>query len=90
LGWDFQVGQQLGERTGLQLENRKRDASVIYGPDDAAAVAMLKHYRARWIVVGSLERKIYPPEGLDKFQHLASVAVQDGTSVLYRFDWDKP
>jgi uncharacterized membrane protein len=90
LGWSYQVGQQLGERTGDILGERLRDASIIYGPDDAAAVALLKHYHARWIVVGSLERKTYAAPGLDKFKHLATVAAQDGPSVLYRFDWDKP
>ena len=90
LGWDYQVSQQLGERTGNQLEQRKRDATVIYGPDDAAAVAMLKQYHVRWVVVGSIERKLYPPAGLDKFAHLATQVAQDGTSLLYRFDWDKP
>ena len=89
LGWDYQVSQQLGERTGGILEQRKRDAAVIYGPDDAAAVALLKQYRVRWIVVGSLERKIYPQAGLDKFNHLATQVLVDGPAVLYRFDWDK-
>jgi uncharacterized membrane protein len=90
LGWDYQVGQQLGERTGGTLEQRKRDAAVMYGPDEAAAVALLKQYKVRWIVVGGIERKLYPGPGLDKFEHLGSVAAQDGGSVLYRFDWDKP
>jgi YYY domain-containing protein len=90
LGWDYQVGQQLGERTGGILEQRKRDAAVMYGPDEAAAVALLKQYRVRWVVVGGIERKLYPGPGLDKFAHLGSVAAQDGGSVLYRFDWDKP
>jgi uncharacterized membrane protein len=90
LGWDYQVSQQLGERTGNTLEQRKQDARVIYGPDDAPAVALLKQYHARWIVVGSLERQVYPGPGLDKFGHLATLVAQDGNSMLYRFDWDKP
>lgn len=90
LGWDYQVGQQLGERTGGILDARKRDAAVIYGTDSAAAAALLKFYHARWIVVGSLERKLYPAAGLEKFKNMASVAAQDGPSVLYRYDWDKP
>ena len=90
LGWDYQEGQQLGERTGGVLEQRKRDAAVIYGTDPAAAIQLLKQYHVRWIVVGPIERKLYPPAGLDKFAQFASVAAQDGTSVLYRFDWDKP
>src|SRR5665213_3066134 len=90
LGWEYQVGQQLGERTGGILDQRKREVAVIYGPDDAPAIALLKHYHARWIVVGSLERKLYPGPGLDKFDRMATVALRDGPSTLYRFDWDKP
>jgi uncharacterized membrane protein len=90
VGWEYQVSQQLGERTGNLLTQRERDAAVMYGTDDAAALALLRQYKVRWIVVGGIERKIYPAAGLDKFAHLASVALQDGPSVLYRFDWDKP
>ncbi|HTA17438.1 MAG TPA: hypothetical protein VK786_06810, partial [bacterium] len=68
LGWNYQVGQQLGERTGNILNQRQQDAAVIYGTDEAAAVALLKQYHARWIVVGTLERKMYPAAGLDKFK----------------------
>ena len=90
LGWDYQEGQQLGERTGGILQQREHDAAVMYGPDDAAAVALLKAYKVRWIVVGGIERKLYPAAGLDKFAHLATLVAQDGGSLLYRFDWDKP
>ena len=90
LGWNYQVGQQLGERTGNILNQRQQDAAVIYGVDEPAAAALLKQYHARWIVVGTLERKMYPAAGLDKFKHMATVAAQDGPSVLYRYDWDKP
>lgn len=90
LGWDYQVSQQLGERTGDTLEQRRRDAAILYGTDEGAASALLKRYHVRWIVVGSLERKLYPAAGLDKFAHMATVAAQDGTSILYRYEWDKP
>ena len=65
LGWDYQVGQQLGERTGGILQQRKLDASIIYGPDAEAAKALLKKYRARWIVVGSIERRSTERHGAD-------------------------
>ncbi|HXC65406.1 MAG TPA: hypothetical protein VNZ67_13675, partial [bacterium] len=90
VGWDYQESQQLGERTGSLLMQRERDAAVMYGADEAAALALLRQYKVRWIVVGGIERKVYPAPGLDKFGHLATVAAQDGASILYRFDWDKP
>ncbi len=80
----------MGNRTGNTLEERKRDAATIYGPDDAAAVALLKQYHVRWIVVGSLERKTYPAAGFEKFDRIAKLAFRSGDAVLYRFDADQP
>jgi uncharacterized membrane protein len=88
LGWDYQVGQQLGARENGVLRQRERDAAVIYSGDDVSARALLKQYRVRWIVVGNLERRTYPAAGLEKFAHLASEVKRSGQSVLYRYDFD--
>jgi YYY domain-containing protein len=90
LGWDYQVGQQLGERTGNILNQRKQDAASIYNGTDEQAKALLKQYHVRWIVVGNLERRLYTGPGLDKFAHLGTQVAQSGSSALYRFEWDQP
>lgn len=90
LGWDYQVGQQLGERTGGILNQRRQDAFAIYNGDETQAVALLKRYHVRWIVVGSIERSLYSEAGLAKFARIAKVAASDGPSTLYRFEWDQP
>jgi uncharacterized membrane protein len=90
LGWEYQVGQQLGSRTGGVLQQRLRDAEIIYGANETAATVLMKRYHVRWVVVGGLERKTYAAPGLDKFQRLAVPVAMSGQSVLYRYDWDKP
>jgi YYY domain-containing protein len=61
LGWDYQVGQQLGSRAGSQLGQRAQDAQRIYATQDPAeAIALLRKYHVRWIVVGAIERKTMP------------------------------
>jgi uncharacterized membrane protein len=90
LGWNYQVGQQLGNRENGILRQRESDTAVIYGENEAAALALLKQYKVRWIVVGSLERRLYSTAGLEKFQHLAKEVQRSGQAVLYRFDADQP
>jgi uncharacterized membrane protein len=90
LGWDYQVGQQLGERTGNILNQRKQDAAKIYGGTAEEAKALLKQYHVRWIAVGNLERRLYGDAGLAKFAALGTEAARSGGSVLYRFEWDQP
>jgi uncharacterized membrane protein len=88
LGWDYQVGQQLGSRENGILRQRERDAALIYGGDETGARMLLKQYHVRWIVVGTLERRTYPAAGLEKFARIASEVTRSGQSVLYRFDFD--
>jgi YYY domain-containing protein len=90
LGWDYQVGQQLGERTGGILTQRRRDAALIYTGSPEQARELLKKYRVRWIVVGGIERQLYGGPGLEKFDSLAELVASSGPSKLYRFAWDKP
>ena len=52
---------------------------------------MLRHYRVQYVVVSTMERTITTPEGLAKFQDMASmgllrVAYQVGESILYEVD----
>jgi uncharacterized membrane protein len=90
LGWDYQVGQQLGERTGNILNQRKQDASIIYSGTAEQAKPLLQKYHVRWIAVGDLERHQYAGAGLDKFATMATEVARSGGSVLYRFEWDQP
>jgi uncharacterized membrane protein len=85
LGWEYQVGQQLGVNTGGRLTEREMDIRAIYTTtDDAQALRLLAKYHVRWVVVGGLERKNYGGPGLDKFGHLLKAVQQSGQSQLYR------
>jgi uncharacterized membrane protein len=90
LGWDYQVGQQLGERTGNILNERKQDASIIYSGTVEQAKPLLQKYHVRWIAVGDIERRQFAGAGLDKFASMATEVARSGSSVLYRFEWDQP
>lgn len=87
LGWEYQVGQQLGARAGGILPQRVRDARSLYGSmDDAEARRLLDAYHVRWIVVGGIERKVYSPGSLLKFERLAKAVASSGPSTLYRYE----
>jgi uncharacterized membrane protein len=90
LGWDYQVGQQLANRAGGILAQRRQDAALIYTGGDEQAIALLKKYRVRWVVLGGIERRLYAGPGLQKFERIAAEAARSGDSVLYRFEWDQP
>jgi YYY domain-containing protein len=98
LGWDYQVGQQLGSRAGDQLTTRMLDSLRIYHTKDVeSAKALLRKYRIRWIVVGGIEHKIFKNQRLAgslefkdepdfaKFDGFCEVALRNKGAVLYKF-----
>jgi uncharacterized membrane protein len=88
LGWEYQVGQQLGSRTGSQLAIRKEDAMRIYTTHDLAeAKALLDRYHIRWIVVGGIERKLFGPGAdFEKFGTFCKETLRNSGALLYRYD----
>jgi uncharacterized membrane protein len=66
------------------IELRKRNVAAIYESADAAgALALLRHYGARFVVVGGLERASYPAPGLAKF---AALAATGSLEIAWRQD----
>jgi uncharacterized membrane protein len=90
LGWDYQVGQQLGSRAGGVLATRSADALRLYATSDISeAEAMLKRYKIRWIVVGAIERKQFmrgQAANFDKFGAFCKEVLRNKGAVLYRYD----
>jgi YYY domain-containing protein len=91
LGWDYQVGQQLGSRAGAQLTLRAADALRIYSTHDVEeAKGLLRKYHVRWIVVGAIERKVFlgRAEGGDfaKFGGFCKEVLKNEGAALYRFE----
>ncbi|MGE0806095.1 MAG: DUF2298 domain-containing protein, partial [Burkholderiaceae bacterium] len=81
---------------GNAIELRRRNVAALYESTDAArAVAVLKRYGVRFIVVGALERAVYPAAGLDKFAALARggtlrVAFSAGDDRIYELPGAAP
>jgi len=71
VGWNWHQRQQRGATTNVQL--RVDEVGTFYTTQDIElARAFLKKYQVRYIVVGQLERNIYPSldpalDGLSKF-----------------------
>ena len=75
----------LGELVNLRVANV--DALWRSG-DDARVRRAVEDYRIRYIVVGGLERAVYPPAGLAKFDAWvdagrARIAFRRGESTIY-------
>jgi YYY domain-containing protein len=90
LGYRYHETQQrpvppLGEA----IELRRQNVAAIYeSPDAGRAIDILRHYHARFLVVGALERAAYPAVGLAKFGALVAsgdlqVAYASGADVIY-------
>ena len=72
------------------IELRRRNVAAIYATADPARVlAALRHYRVRYVIVGGLERAVYPAAGRSAFATLAArgdleIAMAAGDDVVYR------
>lgn len=72
VGWNFHQRQQRAYLSQT-VQNRVDEIGAFYNATDAqAALQFLKKYQVKYIIVGQLERNIYPaleglPDGLAKF-----------------------
>jgi YYY domain-containing protein len=84
LGWAWHETQQR-PGYGTWIQTRENDVELIYSTKQpfAAIQPLLDKYGVRLIVVGDLERAIYPSEGIAKFEHAAD---QGLLTVIYQSD----
>ncbi|MBN9427507.1 MAG: glycosyltransferase family 39 protein [Burkholderiales bacterium] len=74
---------------GQAIELRRRNVAALYeAADPQRVIETLRHYRVRFVVVGALERAVYPAAGLAKFAALAQagalrVAFSAGDDLIY-------
>ena len=67
LGWANHEGVWRG--ADPQIASRRRDVDALYKTTDLElARKLLARYRVRFVFVGELERRQFPPEGLAKFE----------------------
>jgi YYY domain-containing protein len=80
LGWEgheFQWGHDPGRR--------RSDVRRIYSTRDVAdARTLLAKYGVRYVFVGSLERRDYPPASLAKFARLGAPVFRAGKTMVFR------
>ena len=68
VGWNNHQRQQRGVVSGDAVSERVNEVGEFYTTTDQAFVTkFLKEYNVKYIIVGLLEKTIYPPEGLQKF-----------------------
>jgi YYY domain-containing protein len=74
VGWEWHEQQQRALLPADWVSNRITEIEIFYtGNDPTYDQSFLKKYDVRYIIVGQLERNVYPGPGLDKF------AAEDGT-----------
>jgi uncharacterized membrane protein len=92
VGWNWHQRQQRGIFS-IQVQDRVNEVGAFYNTTDIqSAVNFLKKYDVKYIVVGQLERNVYPilpelPDGLAKFKEYDGVhwkaVYQDANTTIY-------
>ena len=91
LGWEWHQIQQRGV-VGAEPAIRYRQQAVetIYrSPDATSTLQLLQQYGVEYLYLGGVERQIYPPEGLAKFETMRAAGeleqvFQQGQTAIYR------
>ena len=89
LGWPWHQIQQRGPYS-TEVHDRAQEIRQIYSTVSVArAQEMLAGYQVKFVVVGDLERVLYPGEGLAKFaimaqQGAATKVFDNGRTAIYR------
>ncbi len=89
LGWDGHEVQW--GRDGVFLAQRRADVDRVYTTISLEeALAILQQYDVTYVFVGRVERELYPPEGLLKFESGLTAVFRSGETVIYRMPVDVP
>lgn len=91
VGWNWHQRQQRGIFAG-QVQSRVDEINLFYNtPEVQTALSFIRKYNVRYIVVGQLERNVYPaieglPDGLTKFElyngrHWRDVYKDESTTI---------
>lgn len=90
VGWDWHTKQQYSLIDGSIIDQRKQDIADLYNNADPGAVSqILTRYQVSYVYVGPLERALYDPAGLSKFEAmteagaLSKVYDADGVQIYH-------
>jgi YYY domain-containing protein len=80
LGW---AGHEI--QWGHDPRSRREDVERIYRTRDIrVARRLLTRYDVSYVFIGSLERKAYPPQSLEKFRRLGATVFSRNETTVYR------
>ncbi len=83
VGWRGHEDQWRGGRCS-ECDERMKDLAGLYTTTDQAEMdRIVKKYGITFVIVGDVERQLYPGPGMDKFQSMP-VAAQYGAVTIYR------
>jgi uncharacterized membrane protein len=94
IGWPGHEVQWRGDTPANQREYARRqdvvDRQVYLAPDAATALAAMRSFGARYVVVGALERTLFPRDALARFDEFLDVAFSTGDLRVYRLRGEGP
>jgi uncharacterized membrane protein len=83
VGWPGHETQWRG--SDEVQRQRLPDIRTIYSTTDPnLAMNLLQRYSVSFVYVGRAERKLYPAEGLAKFERMLPIAFRTGEVTIYR------
>lgn len=88
VGWNWHMRQQRAITPSTWVTERVDQVTDFYQTENVdGALAMIRKYDIRYIIVGDLERIYYQPNGLAKFENFDGVywkkVFQEGDSIIY-------
>ena len=88
VGWSWHQRQQRALFPGDWVSNRIQEITEFYNTrDPVAAMTFINKYSVKYIIVGQLERNLYNPDGLAKFErgngNVWKAVYQNAGTVIY-------
>lgn len=89
VGWNWHQRQQRGVVSAEAVQKRVDEVGLFYQTEDTAMAEKFIHdYDVRYIIVGQLERAIYPAGGIAKFELMNGIlwheVYHQGNTVIYQ------
>jgi uncharacterized membrane protein len=85
VGWSHHEAQWRGNKVWPEIGDKEKAIKEIYNTTDVRrAIELIKKYEVDYVFVGSLERKDFDAQGLEKFKAFCTPVYQYGASVLYK------
>ncbi|MGW8143974.1 MAG: hypothetical protein ACWGN2_06230, partial [Anaerolineales bacterium] len=89
IGWNWHQRQQRASASEDLIQGRIAEVNEFYlTSDQERAKSILDKFGVEYIIVGQLERALYPGKGLEKFEALDGVlweeVYRDQDTVIYR------